>query len=191
MSASKRRTDEHQLLSIWDSLDQNGRRTATQSAHDAYEALKIKAPQRCAQLGISRDRVLQRFDQWAGLAAYPDFRFWTPSRKPSPSRSRGLRRTKTKRQGWGCCRRRSWPYVALSRETPMTLESSEASPNSLWGHSASGSVFDDSLPESSSGWRDLVVRRDSRRAGARPPRQAGAGNSSCAYPFSSTKYNCL
>jgi hypothetical protein len=36
-----------------------------QAVHDAYEALKIKAPQRCEQLGISRDRVLQRFDEWA------------------------------------------------------------------------------------------------------------------------------
>jgi len=39
-----------------------------QAAHDAYEALKIKAPMRCAQLGIRRDRVLQRFDEWAESA---------------------------------------------------------------------------------------------------------------------------
>ena len=36
-----------------------------QAAHDAYKALKIKAPERCEQLGISRDRVLLRFDQIA------------------------------------------------------------------------------------------------------------------------------
>lgn len=36
-----------------------------QAAHDAYKALEVKAPQRCAQLGINRDKVLLRFDQWA------------------------------------------------------------------------------------------------------------------------------
>ena len=39
-----------------------------QAAHDAYEALKVKAPNRCEQLGIKRDRVLQRFDHWADTA---------------------------------------------------------------------------------------------------------------------------
>jgi len=39
-----------------------------QATHDAYKALKVKAPMRCAQLGISRDKVLQRFDHWADHA---------------------------------------------------------------------------------------------------------------------------
>jgi hypothetical protein len=41
-----------------------------QAAHDAYEALKVKAPHRCEQLGIKRDRVLQRFDDWADNATH-------------------------------------------------------------------------------------------------------------------------
>jgi hypothetical protein len=43
-------------------------RLGNQAAHDAYEALKIKAPMRCAQLGISRDKVLKRFEHWADNA---------------------------------------------------------------------------------------------------------------------------
>src|SRR5262249_49694667 len=31
-------------------------------------AIKVKAPLRCEQLGISRDRVLKRFDDWADTA---------------------------------------------------------------------------------------------------------------------------
>lgn len=50
-----------------DSVAGAGRKVgmSRQAAQDAFEALKIKAPLRCEQLGISRDRVLQRFDHWA------------------------------------------------------------------------------------------------------------------------------
>jgi hypothetical protein len=37
-------------------------------AHRTYKAIMVKAADRCEQLGIHRDRVLQRFNDWADNA---------------------------------------------------------------------------------------------------------------------------
>lgn len=79
----KRERDLSKALPQSDSVSDAGRKVgmSPQSAHDAFEALKIKAPVRCEQLGISRDRVLRRFEDWADGATREVFDKWGERKK--------------------------------------------------------------------------------------------------------------